>query len=218
MHEKRTTRTNLFSPSRPASAQSRHTPLQMAQSLRGLEQAALPTPRGADRRVHDRAGPHSGLRESLVQVLTPIVMIAIWITIWNPIASLLFDRWTESRTIEVHRFLQGMDVTVVASEDQQREPETPLPGVRGEIETEEHGVIAGDGLHREPDLCLLDSHSIIRSSTVQPMCREVENSQSAGVARRISASSGRQCLTPRFPLTENTQCAPRAARVSTCSR
>lgn len=52
------------------------------------------------------------LPAGVVAVFTPVLTITIWVAIWNPVDSLLFDRWSENRTIEVYTFVQDMEFSV----------------------------------------------------------------------------------------------------------
>jgi hypothetical protein len=44
-----------------------------------------------------------------------VLVIFCWVTIWQPFQSLVFDRWTLSKTAEVYRKVAEMKIRVRAS-------------------------------------------------------------------------------------------------------
>ncbi len=52
--------------------------------------------------------------QGLIDVLTPLFTVTIWVATWNPVDSLLFDRWNANRDIEVYGYLAAADVDVRA--------------------------------------------------------------------------------------------------------
>lgn len=51
--------------------------------------------------------------EPLAAILGPVVTIASWAAIWNPVETLLYENWEERRTIQVFTCLRNMTITVV---------------------------------------------------------------------------------------------------------
>jgi hypothetical protein len=43
-----------------------------------------------------------------------VLIIFCWVTIWQPFQSLVFDRWTQSKTANVYERIAGMDIRVRA--------------------------------------------------------------------------------------------------------
>ena len=54
------------------------------------------------------------LPTQVIAVLSPIVTITVWVALWNPVDSLLFDRRAESRSIRVHRLLRDAEIRLPA--------------------------------------------------------------------------------------------------------
>lgn len=48
----------------------------------------------------------------VAQLFTPLITITIWVAIWNPVDSLLFDRWAADRTAQVYGWIREMEVVV----------------------------------------------------------------------------------------------------------
>lgn len=50
--------------------------------------------------------------EPLAAILGPVVTIASWAAIWNPVETLLYENWEERRTIQVFTCLRQITITV----------------------------------------------------------------------------------------------------------
>ena len=48
------------------------------------------------------------------EVVENVFVIFCWVTIWQPFQSLVFDRWTQSKTAMVYRKISEMDIRVKA--------------------------------------------------------------------------------------------------------
>ena len=48
------------------------------------------------------------------EVIENILIIFCWVTIWQPFQSLVFDRWTQSKTAKVYRKIADMEICVRA--------------------------------------------------------------------------------------------------------
>jgi hypothetical protein len=48
----------------------------------------------------------------LSEVVENVLVIFCWVTIWQPFQSLVFDRWTQSKTAKVYRKIAEMDISV----------------------------------------------------------------------------------------------------------
>ncbi|MDP3395693.1 MAG: hypothetical protein Q8S57_03345 [Methanoregula sp.] len=48
------------------------------------------------------------------EVLENVLVIFCWVTIWQPFQSLVFDRWTQSKTALVYRKIADMEISVRA--------------------------------------------------------------------------------------------------------
>jgi len=53
--------------------------------------------------------------QPLIAVLAPIVTIASWAAIWNPVETLLYENWEERRAVQIHATLRAMDIKVMAT-------------------------------------------------------------------------------------------------------
>jgi hypothetical protein len=49
------------------------------------------------------------------EVVENVLVIFCWVTIWQPFQSLVFDRWTLSKTAQVYRKIAEMEITVRAN-------------------------------------------------------------------------------------------------------
>ncbi len=54
--------------------------------------------------------------QPLIAVLAPIVTIASWAAIWNPVETLLYENWEERRSIQIYTFLRDMAIKVEADD------------------------------------------------------------------------------------------------------
>jgi len=54
--------------------------------------------------------------QPLIAVLTPVVTIASWAAIWNPVETLLYENWEERRAVQIHTTLREMDIKVIAAD------------------------------------------------------------------------------------------------------
>lgn len=54
--------------------------------------------------------------QPLIAVLAPIVTIASWAAIWNPVETLLYENWEERRAVQMHTTLREMDIKVIAAD------------------------------------------------------------------------------------------------------
>lgn len=52
--------------------------------------------------------------DRLAVVLTPIITVTVWVAIWNPVETLLYDRWDERRNIQIHTAIQNMELHIQA--------------------------------------------------------------------------------------------------------
>lgn len=52
----------------------------------------------------------------LAAVLAPVVTIASWAAIWNPVETLLYENWEERRSIQMYTCLRNMEITVTATD------------------------------------------------------------------------------------------------------
>jgi hypothetical protein len=52
--------------------------------------------------------------DPIVEVVENVLVIFCWVTIWQPFQSLVFDRWTLSKTAKVYRMIADMDISVRA--------------------------------------------------------------------------------------------------------
>jgi hypothetical protein len=50
----------------------------------------------------------------VAEVAENVLIIFCWVTIWQPFQSLVFDRWTQSKTAKVYEKIAGMDIRVRA--------------------------------------------------------------------------------------------------------
>jgi hypothetical protein len=41
-------------------------------------------------------------------------VIFCWVVIWQPFQSLVFDRWTLSKTVKIYKKISGMEISVRA--------------------------------------------------------------------------------------------------------
>nr|WP_319377004.1 hypothetical protein [uncultured Methanoregula sp.] len=53
--------------------------------------------------------------DALAEVLEQVLVIFCWVTIWQPFQSLVFDRWTKSKTAQLYRKIAEMEITVRAA-------------------------------------------------------------------------------------------------------
>jgi hypothetical protein len=51
---------------------------------------------------------------ALSEVVEQVLVIFCWVTIWQPFQSLVFDRWTQSKTAQVYRKIAEMEINVRA--------------------------------------------------------------------------------------------------------
>ena len=51
----------------------------------------------------------------VAEVAENVLIIFCWVTIWQPFQSLVFDRWTQSKTARVYERIAGMDIRVRAA-------------------------------------------------------------------------------------------------------
>ncbi|MFA6226265.1 MAG: hypothetical protein WC620_08880 [Methanoregula sp.] len=49
------------------------------------------------------------------EVVENVLVIFCWVTIWQPFQSLVFDRWTQSKTANVYRKIAEMEISVQAA-------------------------------------------------------------------------------------------------------
>ncbi|MDO9550607.1 MAG: hypothetical protein Q7J03_06490 [Methanoregula sp.] len=52
--------------------------------------------------------------DPIVEVVENVLVIFCWVTIWQPFQSLVFDRWTLSKTADVYRKIAEMEIQVKA--------------------------------------------------------------------------------------------------------
>ncbi len=52
----------------------------------------------------------------LAAVLAPVVTIASWAAIWNPVETLLYENWEERRAIQMYTCLRNMEITVTSTD------------------------------------------------------------------------------------------------------
>jgi len=50
--------------------------------------------------------------DPVAALIKNVLIIFCWVTIWQPFQSLVFDRWTRSRTAGIYRKIAAMDITV----------------------------------------------------------------------------------------------------------
>ena len=48
----------------------------------------------------------------LAEVIEKVLIIFCWVTIWQPFQSLVFDRWTQSKTAKVYARIAEMEIEV----------------------------------------------------------------------------------------------------------
>ena len=48
------------------------------------------------------------------EVVENVLVIFCWVVIWQPFQSLVFDRWTLSKTVKVYKKISGMEISVRA--------------------------------------------------------------------------------------------------------
>ena len=53
--------------------------------------------------------------DPLTEVIENVLVIFCWVTIWQPFQSLVFDRWTQSKTAKVYRKIAEMEIHVRAA-------------------------------------------------------------------------------------------------------
>ena len=53
--------------------------------------------------------------DALAEVAENVLVIFCWVTIWQPFQSLVFDRWTKSKTAQVYRKIASMEIRVRAA-------------------------------------------------------------------------------------------------------
>jgi len=51
----------------------------------------------------------------ITEVVEQVLVIFCWVTIWQPFQSLVFDRWTKSKTAQVYRKIADMEIRVRAA-------------------------------------------------------------------------------------------------------
>ena len=49
------------------------------------------------------------------EVVENVLVIFCWVVIWQPFQSLVFDRWTLSKTVKVYKKISGMEISVRAA-------------------------------------------------------------------------------------------------------
>ena len=54
--------------------------------------------------------------KSLGALLAPVVTIASWAAIWNPVETLLYENWDERRAIQMYTCLRNMEITVTSTD------------------------------------------------------------------------------------------------------
>jgi hypothetical protein len=45
-------------------------------------------------------------------VFTPVVTVTVWVSIWNPVETLLYDRWDDRRDFQVYSAIKAMAIEV----------------------------------------------------------------------------------------------------------
>jgi len=50
----------------------------------------------------------------LAVLLTPVITVIVWVSIWNPVETLLYDRWDERRNLQIHTAIQNMELHIQA--------------------------------------------------------------------------------------------------------
>ena len=53
--------------------------------------------------------------QPLTVILAPIVTIASWAAIWNPVETLLYENWEERRTVQAYTCLREMEIGIAAA-------------------------------------------------------------------------------------------------------
>ena len=49
---------------------------------------------------------------SLLALMTPLVTVIIWVSIWNPMEVLIYDRWADRRELQVATAIQEMEISI----------------------------------------------------------------------------------------------------------
>ena len=53
--------------------------------------------------------------QPLLVLMAPVVTIASWAAIWNPVETLLYENWEERRTTQIHTCLREMEIRMAPS-------------------------------------------------------------------------------------------------------
>jgi hypothetical protein len=53
--------------------------------------------------------------DNALVVMTPVVTVIVWVSIWNPVETLLYDRWDDRRDLQIYTALQNMELQIQAA-------------------------------------------------------------------------------------------------------
>ena len=48
--------------------------------------------------------------DNALVILTPIVTVIVWVSIWNPVETLLYEGWDDRRDIQIHKAILAMEL------------------------------------------------------------------------------------------------------------
>jgi hypothetical protein len=52
-----------------------------------------------------------GLRQLSI-LLTPIITVTVWVAIWNPVETLLYESWSDRRILQVYKTIRAMEIVI----------------------------------------------------------------------------------------------------------
>lgn len=50
--------------------------------------------------------------QNIAFILTPVITVIVWVSIWNPIEVLLYEGWADRRSLQILKVIRSMAVTV----------------------------------------------------------------------------------------------------------
>jgi hypothetical protein len=45
-------------------------------------------------------------------LLTPIITVTVWVAIWNPVETLLYEGWSDRRILQVYKTIRAMEIVI----------------------------------------------------------------------------------------------------------